>query len=214
MQGFLSALTVSVLCTVTAIQVAEPTGAAAIMESLLFGFEIAPPRRTAGLPIEIDRSLARYRARARMFRPTIQRPADLDGPAGSLYYKRVGVERALFSLFDHANSMQLAEDFATSVALSYEWEGFADVPLGEAASADSFLVLHPNSPIAGYVRLFAGHRKLCAVSGLEGLDPGSDRGQQVAREADRQLAQARDDGQPLIRIVAEYLLTTRKCFER
>ena len=110
--------------------------------------------------------------------------------------------------------MKLADEYARHADLFYEWEGFADSPIGEAASADSFLVQHSGSPIAPYVQLFAGHRKLCAVSGLEGLDPSSDRGQQLAREADRQLAQARDAGHPLIRSVAQYLLTTRKCFER
>ena len=207
-------LTVCLVFMAMLVQLAESTGAAAIMESLLYGFEMAPPNRTAGLPADAQRSLTKYRQRARIFKPTIRRPQNLDGPEGSGYFKRVGLERALFCLFDRPDSVQLAEDYSTQITLFYEWEGFADSPLTEADSADAFLARHRNSPIAPYIQLFAGHRKQCAVSGLEGLDPKSDRALGIARDADRQLKLARDAGHPLLRIVADYLLTTRKCFER
>lgn len=206
------ALTLGVVVMITLVQPAERTGAAAIMESLLYGFEMAPPSRTAGLPADAQRSLATYRERERLFKPTIKPPANLDGPEGSGYFKRVGLERALFCLFDRSDSLQLAEEYSTRIRLLYEWEGFAESPLSEAASADAFLAQHRNSPVAPYARLFAGHRKLCAVSGLEGLDPKSDRARGIARDANMQLALARDAGHPLIRTVADYLLTTRKCF--
>jgi hypothetical protein len=207
-------LTVGLILAVALGQSAEPSGAPAVMESLLFGFEMAPPARTSGLPADAQPALAKYRERARLFRPTIQPPADLDRPEGSMYRKYVGLERALFCLFDRPDSLQLAEAYLKQARLFYEWEGFADSPLAEAVSADAFLAGHPSSPLAPYAQLFSGHRKLCAVSGLEGLDPASGRARQIAREADSQLALARDAGYPLIRIVAEYLLTTRKCFER
>jgi len=207
-------LTVCLAFVVALFQAAEPTGAAAIMESLLYGFEMAPASRTAGLPADAQRSLTKYRERERLFKPTIKRPDNLDGPEASGYFKRVGLERSLFCLFDRSDSLQLAEDYSTQVRLLYEWEGFADSPLTEAASADAFLAQHRNSVVAPYAQLFAGHRKLCAVTGLEGLDPQSDRGRRIAREADMQLGLARDAGYPLIRIVADYLLITRKCFER
>jgi len=184
------------------------------MEALLIGFEMAPADRTTGLPSDVQRSLARYRERERSFKPTIPRPLDLDGPEGSGYFKRVGLERALFSLMDRPDSLHLAEEYSTQIAILYEWEGFADSPLSEAASADAFLAQHRKSAVAPYVQLFAGHRKLCAVSGLEGLDPKSDIAQGIARDADAELKAARNAGHPLIRIVADYLLTSRKCFER
>jgi hypothetical protein len=40
------ALTLGVVVMIILVQPAEPTGAAAIMESLLYGFEMAPPSRT------------------------------------------------------------------------------------------------------------------------------------------------------------------------
>ena len=207
-------LTACIACMVTLVQPAEPTGAAAIMEALLYGFEMAPADRTTGLPSDAQRSLARYRQRERSFKSTIPPPSNLDGPAGSVYVKRVGLERALFSLIDRPDSVHLAAEYSTQIALLYEWEGFADSPLTEAASADEFLARHRKSPVAPYVQLFAGHRKLCAVSGLEGLDPHSDAAQGIARDADADLKTARNAGHPLIRTVAEYLLASRKCFER
>ncbi len=207
-------LTACIAFMVTLVQAAEPTGAAAIMEALLYGFEMAPADRTTGLPGDAQRSLERYRQRERSFKPTIPRPSNLDGPQGSVYFKRVGLERALFSLIDRPDSLHLAEEYSTQIALLYEWEGFADSPLTEAASADEFLAQHRKSPVAPYVQLFAGHRKLCAVSGLEGLDPNSNTAQGIARDADADLKTARDAGHPLIRIVADYLLASRKCFER
>lgn len=61
------------------------------------------------------------------------------------------------------------------------------------------------------LNLFAGHRKLCAVSGLEGLDLSSERAQEVARAGVTQLKLARDSGHPLIRFVAAHLLEIRRC---
>jgi hypothetical protein len=207
-------LVVSLIFMISLVQSREPTGAAAIVESLLFGFEMAPPSRTTGLPAAVQRSLAKYRERERVFKPTLKPPGNSDGAEGSGYFKRVGLQRALFCLIDRRDSIQLSEQLATEIRLLYEWEGFADSPLEEAASADAFLAQHRNSPAAPYVQLFAGHRKLCAVSGLSGLDPKSDRALRIARDADMQLKLARAAGDPLIRLVADYLLTSRKCFER
>lgn len=206
-----------VVCAVLLVafsQASEPRGAAAVGESLLFGFEPPPASRTNGLPGDVQRRLHQYRERARLFRPTIPRPGTLDGPAGSLYLKRVGLQRAVFSLFDRPDSLRLAESFATSIQLLYEWEGFADSPLSEARSADRYLQENAGSPIAAYVQLFAGHRRLCARSGFQGLDPNSEDGRRVAATAQAQLAGARDSGDPLLRSVAEYLLEARSCYQR
>lgn len=127
-------LTACIAFIVTLAQPVEPTGAAAIMEALLYGFEMAPADRTTGLPSDAKRSLARYRQRERSFKPTIPRPSNLDGPEGSVYFKRVGLERALFGLIDRLDSLHLAEEYSTQIALLYEWEGFADSPLTEDLS--------------------------------------------------------------------------------
>jgi len=53
---------------VTLFQAAEPTGAAAILESLLFAFKLAPPTRIVGPPADAQRSLVKYRERDRLFK--------------------------------------------------------------------------------------------------------------------------------------------------
>ena len=169
------AVTVCLVFMVTVFQAAEHTGAAAIMESLLFGIDMAPPVRTSDLPVDAQRSLEKYRERDRLFKPTITRPKNLDGPEGSVYAKRVSLERALFCLYDRPDSLQMAEQYSTQILLFYEWEGFAEGPLAEAAAADAFVAQHPNSFVAPFAQLFAGHRKLCAASGSTDVDPKSDR---------------------------------------
>lgn len=194
-------------------QTSGSSDGAAVVEALVYGFEMAPATRTSGLPPDAQRRLARYRQREASFTSTLTPPADLDGPLGSLYFKRVRMARAVFSLVDRPDARALAESLVENLEVLYEWEGFADSPLREAASADAFVAEHRASPVASYLRLFAGHRRLCATSGLEGLNPQSPEGQRVAAEAESQLAEARDAGDPVLRVAAEYLLRTRKCNE-
>lgn len=213
-KGSVRALTVCLVFMVTLVQPPEPTGAAAIMESLMYGFEMARPSRTADLPPETQGSLAKYRERERIFsrRSNVRRVlAAHRGPCTSSAW--AGSAHCSAALID-PTSRHLAEEYSTQVRLLYEWEGFAASPLTETASADAFLAQHRNSPVAPYAQLFAGHRRRCAVSGLEGLDPKSEKVRGIARDADRQLELARDAGHPLIQIVADYLVRTTKCFER
>jgi hypothetical protein len=194
----------------------ESMDAAAVVESLLFGLPMAPSALTSGLPADARQSLVKYRDRATQFKPTIKRPAgvDSDGPTAEVYQKHVDMQRTVFSLFERADSIRLAEGFSNEVILAYEWEGFSDGPLAEAASAVAFLAAHPNSPIQPYAHLFIGHRRLCAVSSYTGVDPTTPEARRILTDADRELAMARDAGHPLLRVAAEYLLRTRKCMER
>lgn len=196
------------------IQISESRDAAAVAEALLFGLDMATETRTSGLPPDVQQRLVRYRQREASFASTIAPPADLDGPLGSLYFKRVRMARAIFSVVDRPDGLAAAESVVTHIQFLYEWEGFAEGPLREAVSAEAFLAEHRASPAAPYLHLFAGHRRLCALGHLEGLDPQSPEGRQVAAAADWQLARARDAGDPLLRVAAEYLMRTRTCYER
>lgn len=64
-----------------------------MVEALLFGTQVAPVTRTTGLPDAAQRQLDVYRQRERLFRESIPRPQNLDGPEGSLYFKRSTLER-------------------------------------------------------------------------------------------------------------------------
>jgi hypothetical protein len=192
----------------------EPVDAAALLESLLFGFETAPAARTAGLPADAQAALAAYRARERLFTPTTPAPQTASSAEESLHFKRAGMERTIFSLFARDDAAQLAAEYVKEAVLSYEWEGFPEAPLGEATSADTFLTTQPNSPLVPYALLFAGHRKTCAAEIMRGLDADDPRAGELQRAADTQLLRARNSGSPLIREVSSYIIRTRRCVER
>jgi len=184
------------------------------LETLVFGFELAPTVRLTELPPDVLRSVDAYRQRERLFKTTITCETGVDFPAESVCLKRVALQRTLFSLVNRSDSLLLAGTYARQATINYEWEGFAEAPLGEASAAEKYLRAHPRTPLASYLHLFIGHRKLCALSGLDGLDPASLEGLTIRREANRELRLARESGGPLIRSVSDYLRDTRKCFER
>ena len=190
----------------------EPAGPAAIASALVFGGEMPAAAQTRELPADVKASLAEFRKREKRFKPTVQLPGRLDGDdiEDSVYRKHVDLERTVFSTFE--NSLNTAQQFATEVELRYEWEGMADGPLAEASSADAYLSRHANSPIEPYVLLFSGHRKLCAVSDYTGADPTAPESRSIMGQAVRQLQSARGAGNPLIRVAADHLLRTRRCF--
>jgi hypothetical protein len=192
----------------------EPVDAAALLESLLFGFSTPPGTRTLGLPADAQQALAAYRQRELLFEPKAPAPGTSSGVEDSLHVKRVGMERALFSLFPRDDAAQLAAEYVKGAALAYEWEGFPEVPLGEAQSADTFLARQPNSPLVPYALLFAGHRKACAAEIMRGFNDDDPRAREIQSAADIQLLDARDSDHPLIREVASYIIRTRRCFER
>jgi hypothetical protein len=82
-------------------------------------------------------------------------------------------------------------------------------PRREAKFIDRLLADLPKPWLAPYLNLVAGHRKLCAseMDGVAADDPS----RTMPEDARRQLTRARDGGNRLIRVVAEHLLTTRRC---
>lgn len=71
---------------------------------------------------------------------------------------------------DRSDGLALAELFATSIHLLYEWEGFADSPLTEASSADAFLEAHHASPVAMLERADQGIGRILQVLRSRGLE--------------------------------------------
>ena len=150
-----------------------------------------------------------------MFKPTTVGLRSSPEAEGSLRFKRVGLERAVFSLFDRRRTRH---SWQATMLRERRWptngEGFPEAPRGEAAYADTFLAEHPTSPIVPFVHLFAGHRKLCAGNLMKDLKSDNAAAQRTVREAEAQLIVARDSSHPLIRVVTEHLLQTRRCLER
>lgn len=134
-------------------------------------------------------------------------PMQLTGAGKNLSNKRLGIQRAIYSLFDRPDSIEVAREFTRDVRLLYEWEGMPDSPLSEAQSAGAFLKMNPKTPIAPYVHLFIGHRELCAVqfSGGKGREA-------LRKDARAHLEAAKASGVQLIAVVASDLLVKGNCY--
>jgi hypothetical protein len=105
-----------------------------------------------------------------------------------VFEQRVGIERVIFCLFARRESARVAAAYALD----------ADIGFGQAAFMDGLLRDRSQPWLAPYLNLIAGDLKLCEGQVGEGR---------------RQLASARDGGHPLIRLVAETLLTHKQCVD-
>jgi hypothetical protein len=181
----------------------EPTGAAAVVDALLWGTPMAPAARTPGLAADVQRALGDYRERERSFRSALKAARNASPDEQELFAKRVKIERVVFCLFPRRDIARIAASYASDADVSDEWEG-ADGPRREAAFIDGLLRDLPEPWLAPYLNLIAGHRKLCA-SWLQGAGTQAQR-DATAADARRQLMQARDGGHPIIRIAADQLL--------
>jgi hypothetical protein len=193
-------------------QSSEPAGAAAVAETVLWGLPMAPAERTSALPRGVQERLTEFRQRERAFRSALKPPPGATPLERGLFEKRVAIERVVFALFTRKDIARVAAAYASDAEIAPEWEGFSDSPRREAAFIDGLLRDLEQVWLGPYLHLIAGHRKLCA-SQLDGPEPEAAR-KALADEARRQIAHARDRGQPLVRVAAEHLLKTERCVER
>jgi hypothetical protein len=189
----------------------ESGGAAAVAETILWGAPIVASDRTRDLPRDAQERLIQFRQRERMFHTSLKPPPGATSVEQELFEQRVAIERVLFCLFPRGDIFRVAAAYASDAEIQPEWDGQSDPPRHEAAFIDSLLRDLPQPWLGPYLHLIAGHRKLCA-SQLEGTDPDAAR-EALAADAKRQIAHARDGGQPIVRVVAEYLLKTERCRE-
>jgi hypothetical protein len=180
-----------------------------VADTILWGAPIAPAERTRDLPRDAQERLIQFRQRERMFHTSLKPPPGGTAVERQLFEKRVALERVLFCLFPRGDIFRVAASYASDAEVSSDWEGESDGPRREAAFIDDVLRDLPHPWLAPYLHLIAGHRKLCA-SQLKGPDSDAAR-QALAADANRQIAHARDGGQPIVRVVAEYLLKTERC---
>ena len=186
-----------------------PPGAAAIADTVLWGAPMAPPNLTNDLPKDVQQELTEFRQRERTFRSALKTPPGATEVEQALFAKRLTIERVLFCLYPRRDIAKVAAAYASDADVAYEWDGVSDTPRHEAAFIDDLLRDLQQKWLAPYLHLVAGHRKLCA-SQLEGPESEAVR-KTLADAARRQIAHARDGGQPLIRVAAEHLLSTERC---
>jgi len=138
----------------------EPSGAP-LFTALLLG-EDPPESSLANLRSDARAAISAAIARAKAYRPRIPVPPNGDWFETTLAEQRQRLERALASLVPSQRVQKDAIAYASQALLAYEWEGFSDPPLGEAAHTEEFLQQHPKSALRPALELFQLHRYRCA----------------------------------------------------
>jgi hypothetical protein len=179
----------------------ELAGEDAVAAAVLFGGPMPSPQTTANLPPAIQGRLADYRRREATFHSGLTPPPRATPDEQRSFEQRVGIERVVFSLFDRKDSARTAALYALDVDVSGDWENSPELPRREANFIERLLADLPKPWLAPYLNLVAGHRRLCAAR-MDGEDPRD------TPRAVRQLKSAAQSGHPLIRAVAEHLITT------
>ena len=187
------------------------SGAAAVADAVLWGKAMPGAGMTAGLPRHVQSQLADYRERERAFRSGLTPPPGATEEERQTYERRVGIERVVFCLFPRGDSAKVAPQYALDADIEPDWQGMPEMPRREAKFIDRLLADLPKPWLAPYLNLVAGHRKLCA-SEMDGSAADA-RSVALTAEARRQLTQARDSGNRVIRLVAEQLLASGRCGE-
>ena len=179
----------------------------ALLSSVLFGMDMAPEAMLPKAKPPLQAALESYRKREGQF-PMPKFDSMKEGPEKSQLLRKARYQRAIYSLFDQANALQLGTDFTENVPLIYEWEGMGDSPLSEAKFAAKFLKEHPKSDLAPYLHLFIGHREQCAAGffgARESFAPG------VSEDAKAHLKAALESKNILVKAVAEHLTEFGGC---
>ena len=141
-----------------------------------------PAEESASLPVEAQRRLVDYRKCEGAFQSALAVPPGAGDDEQAIYGRRVGVERVIACLFREREARRVAAGVALDLDLDREAE-FIDGVLREL----------PVKWLAPYLNLRAGHAKMCGGRVEEGR---------------RQLAAARDGGNAIIRVAADYLIAT------
>ncbi|MBM3288439.1 MAG: hypothetical protein FJY88_14000 [Candidatus Eisenbacteria bacterium] len=182
-----------------------PVAGAILFRTALEDLTSPAVQNLTGIPDDLRRRIGSFAERASIFRSRLPAGDGRQGPEASLLAKRRRLERDLFCLVDAAGIEILAADYASRAVLSYEWEGFSDGPMAEAAFAEQFLREHPATPIRGYLSLFIVHRVRCAMETRRG-DPGDQAERETVQSMYRLFLEAAfRDPDPLIRMTASDL---------
>jgi hypothetical protein len=118
--------------------------------------------KIAALPAGVRTELARRLARRQASPPD----TFVESPEAALARRREELEDALVAYAGPQAAAEAAA-YAAGAALSSEWEGFPDGPLGEAAYAADYLEMHPDSALRQYLELFQLQRLRAAFEAGE-----------------------------------------------
>jgi hypothetical protein len=180
-----------------------------VLDAIVFYAD--PPSEVAQFPPDVREELQRYLQRLRGYRPR-PRPPQLGGEMTMVYAAREGYEGKLVAASTTSGVAHLAQEYVDTLRPCYEWEGLSDCPEREALFAERYLIDHPDTPFAGLLRLLAAHRWLCAAEAYEyQRQPGS--AEHTRREYQRALAIAGKVESPLMRVAADQLKSSGRCYQ-
>jgi len=180
-----------------------------ILDAIVFYAD--PPSDVAQFPRDVREDLERYRQRLRDYRPR-PRPSQLGSEMTMVYAAREGYERKLVAASTKSGVEEQAQKYVDDLRPCYEWEGFHDCPEREAVFAQRYLIDHPDTAFAAFLRVLAAHRWLCAAEAYEyEQQPGS--AAHARHEYQRALAIAVKAESPLMRVAADELKSSGRCHQ-
>jgi hypothetical protein len=192
-------------------QSAESTGSDAVARAILWGEAMPPPERLSDLSRDVQKRVGEYRTREQSFRTTLTPSPNATPDERAMFERRVGMERVIFCLFPRRDAARVASLYASDVDITSGWEGSSEGPRHEAAFVDQLLRDLPQPWLAPYLNLIAGHGRLCASQFAESESDVQRQANTAAARA--RLVRARDGGNPLIRVTAEFLLNGGRCLD-
>ena len=205
-------ITLLALCLATAANLGlEQAGTAnrKVLDAIVFYADL--PIAVAEFPPDFREDLNRYSQRLRGYRPR-PRPRQLSSEMTMVYAAREGYESKLVAASTTSGVEQRAQAYVDTLKPCYEWEALPECPEREATFAERYLVDHPDAPFAGLLRLLAAHRWLCAAEAYEyQQQPGS--AGHARHEYQRALAIAIKVESPLMRVAAEELKSSGRCYQ-
>ena len=109
------------------------------------------------LPAPLRRLVEDRLALCDRYHPTLPPGTDPDDKSMLMAVRRE-LERAIVVFLGRPDVGGEAAAYAREARLSYEWEGFPEGPIGEAAYAEDYLRRHRSTPLKPYLQLFLLHR--------------------------------------------------------
>jgi hypothetical protein len=157
------------------------------------------------LPQMLRPPLEQFRQRTKRVRSRLVHPQGMPDPDGKDgFLQRQGIERAIVALVDTPDIAREAASYARKAVDWYEYEGYPDGPLAEAAYAERYLTAHPSTELAPFLSLYLASRYRIAFETL--VEKGSRAQQQsAARKYRLYLQRAKDAASDLICAAADDL---------
>jgi hypothetical protein len=173
-------------------------------------FYATPPSDAGRYGSDVRDELRRYVKRLRDYRPR-PRPPRVGSEMAMVYAAREGYEGKLVAAAGISGAERLAREYVDELRPCYEWEGFPDCPEHEALFAERYLLTHPATPFADFLRLLSAHRWLCTAEAHEyQQQPAS--AARARRDYQKALEIAVLSESPLMRVAARELKASERCY--